>query len=135
MLERQAPPSWVTKRAECNLDLIFEALSQIVTRDVGEMNALPESKRNGYTYKVETNSDGVFPIIRVGKVSSAGEEVRAVFFQLKRDFIHTNASGNVHVRWDQEANACQLLINENRYEVWQVSQWVLGPLFFGSDDL
>ena len=38
MLEHGQPPNWVAERAKCRLALIFEALSQLVERDVAEFN-------------------------------------------------------------------------------------------------
>ena len=32
------PPNWVAERAECKIDLLYDALCQVVQRDVAEAN-------------------------------------------------------------------------------------------------
>ena len=127
-MENIQPPHWVKKRAECSLDLIYAALCQLVERDVEEMNALPESQRQSRTFRLEKNTDGDYPILRV--LPSEGDS--SVFFQRKRDVIYINGK-TVCVRWDNEIGSCRLALDDEQLEVWQVSQRALEPLFFGDD--
>ena len=33
--------------------------------------------------------------------------------------------------WDETTSSCQMYVNEDRYEIWQLSQKALGTFFFG----
>ena len=52
------PPNWVAERAECKIDLLYDALCQVVERDVAEANKLSPDLRGGFTYSVERNDEG-----------------------------------------------------------------------------
>ena len=44
MIEHREPPNWVLGRSECTLNMTFEALVQIVNRDVDEANKAIEEE-------------------------------------------------------------------------------------------
>ena len=138
MIHNQEPPNWVAERAKCNLELIFEAFCQVLDRDVNEVNALPERQRRGRRFQLDVNVDGTRPIAEVREVcSTSNPDTHSAFatFQRGDAAITIQASSLAHtvharVRWDERTRACKLYVQDDKYEVWELSQWVLGPLFF-----
>ena len=53
MMNYSQPPNWVKGQADCSLDLMFEALIQIVTRDVDEANRLYAEGRSKRRFRIE----------------------------------------------------------------------------------
>ena len=43
----------------------------------------------------------------------------------------TKTSYEVTPKWNEELGSCELFIGDDTFEVWQVSQKALSPLFFG----
>ena len=138
MIHNQEPPNWVVERAKCNLELIFDALCQVLERDVDAMNAVPERQRLGRQFQLEVNADGTRPIALVTQVHSTDSLVKQkayARFESRKTAISIQASSLSQlalalVRWDERARACKLYVGDDRYEVWELSQWVLGPIFF-----
>ena len=138
MIHNQEPPNWVAERAKCNLELVFDALCQVLARDVEAMNEVSERQRLGRQFQLEVNADGTRPLASVTQVQSTDRLVTQkayARFESRETAISIQASSLPQlafacVRWDERARACKLYIGENRYEVWELSQWVLGPMFF-----
>ena len=131
------PPNWVAERAKCRVDLLFEALCQVVERDVAEVNKLPSNLRGGFTFSVERNDDGMNSLLRVyrsteGDSASTAQAV-ATFTQLGTG-IHVLIAGKEAFmalpEWVDQPRSCLLSIDGTRYQVWELSQRILGPVFF-----
>ena len=131
------PPNWVAERAKCRVDLLFEALCQVVERDVAEVNKLPSNLRGGFTFSVERNDDGMNSLLRVyrsteGDSASTAQAV-ATFTQLGTG-IHVLIAGKEAFmalpEWVDQPRSCLLAIDGTRYQVWELSQRILGPVFF-----
>ena len=137
MLGHQPPPNWVAARADCKVDLLFEALCQIVKRDVSEVNKLSSDMRGGYIFDASLNGDGTKPLLRVYRASeTAPDDPRSVvtFEQTRWDIrIQSRRAkeGIVATPWVDEAGTCLLSVDGTRYRVWELSREVLSPLFFG----
>ena len=138
MIHHQEPPHWVVERAKCNLEMIFEALCQVLERDVNELNELPERQRHGRRFLLAVNMDGPRPIAQVKQEhESNNPDGQQVYARFERGdaAISIQASSLSHaeharVRWDEGARSCKLYVGDIKYEVWELSQWVLGPMFF-----
>ena len=139
MLHHQEPPHWVEERAKCNLELIFAALCQVLEHDVNEVNALPERQRYGQSFLFEVNVDGTMPMAQVNKeheTSNPDSQKAYATFRRSDRTITIQASSlpnnvvRAHVRWNAGARSCKLYLDETPYEVWELSQKVLGPMFF-----
>ena len=135
------PPNWVAERAECKIDLLYDALCQVVERDVAEANKLPPDLRGGFTYSVERTDEGTMPLLRVyrsreGKPAGPAQPV-ATFSQSQAS-IHVTAAGTggfpARPEWVDQTSSCFLSIGGTPYKVWELSQRVLGPLFFQEHD-
>ena len=134
------PPNWVAERAECKIDLLYDALCQVVERDVAEANKLSPDLRDGFTYSVERNDEGTMPLLRVyrsreGKPAGPAQPV-ATFSQSQASIHVTAKTGNFLARpeWVDQTRSCFLSIDGTPYKVWELSQRVLGPLFFQEHD-
>ena len=130
------PPNWVAERAECKIYLLYDALCQVVDRDVAEANKLPPDLRGGFTYSVERNDEGTMPLLRVhrsreGKPAGPAQSV-ATFAQSQASIHVTAKTGNFLAcpEWVDQTRSCFLSIDGTRYKAWELSQRVLGPLFF-----
>ena len=130
------PPNWIAERAECKIDLLYDALCQVVERDVAEANKLPPDLRGGFTYSVERNDEGTMPLLRVYRLREGNPAVPAqpvaTFSQSQASIRVTAETGNFLARpeWVDQTRSCFLSIDGTRYKVWELSQRVLGPLFF-----
>ena len=138
MLDHQQPPNWVAARAACKVDLLFEALCQVVNRDVAEVNKLSSDMRGGYMFAVGYNGDGTRPLLRVYRVAETSPNDRrsiATFEQKRWDIrIQSRKDKGVVVAtpWADEVGTCLLSVDGTRYRVWELSREVLAPLFFGT---
>ena len=127
------PPNWVAERAECKIDLLYDALCQVVERDVAEANKLPPDLRGGFTYSVERNDEGTMPLLRVYRSQEGASAEPVATFSQSQASIHVTAmTGNCLARpeWVEQSRSCFLSISGTRHQVWELSQRVLGPLFF-----
>lgn len=129
-LNHEEPPRWVLERARCNLALKFQALHDVVERDVEDANALPEMKAAGVRFDMETELGGTKPVFGVKRIDRKGEGPVLYFVRESRT-IRIADQFEVTVRWEASTAACRLLIEEKPYEIWEISQKVLAPLFFG----
>ena len=141
MLEHRPPPNWVAERAKCNLELTFDALCQIVKRDVGEMNKLSPKRRRGHTFEFDECAAGPEPVLRVRRFPEGepdSEDAHWVIFRQTINAIFVEpmiapkeTRYEVTPKWNAESGSCELFIGNDVLEVWQVSQRALSPLFFG----
>ena len=136
MMNHQSPPNWVKGRADCSLDLTFDALAQIVERDVKEANELPLNRHVGRSFRFETCDEGTRTMLRVEQTSPITGDIRPqVGFEKYSSYIMVNGGGvqfSVRPRWDEGAQRCRLFIRDDdrAYEVWEISQRALIKLFF-----
>ena len=132
MIEHKPPPNWVVGRADCNLDMTFEALHEIVKRDVAAFNGLYERKRQGRTFRVHDSTEDCRAEFKVEQEADA-EHPPHVLFTLEKTAIRINGGGVqffVRPLWDGER--CYLRRGgDANYEVWEISQAALENLFFG----
>lgn len=140
MLPNQTHPNWVTERAQCNLDFIFEALCQIIERDVTELNGLSEEQRKGRTFSLEVISDGKSPIANVTENANSNDDRKKAWARFEKSTVAiriqvfiprvTGDTAFARPEWNERALSCRLTMNGQQYKVWEISQIVLGPIFF-----
>ena len=138
MMKHTPPPEWVTGRANCRADLKFEALWQIVERDVAEFNNLPEEKRpDGRLFDFIENGEGVTPVLHVEQRGAGNPgSRRSVSFGLTNGSIRIKGVGSdftVTPKWAARERECRCYIDGKHQptELWDVSRLALEPLFFG----
>lgn len=140
LTSREEPKNWVKLRTECNLDLTFESLAQVVERDVAEINKLPTKHRRGYEFKFEQNCEGTRPLISVVRHDPGNpdeEQKKAVTFEKSIHSIRVHLaipgagrSFLVTPEWNADSASCLLKVNDEYMKVWQICQKALSPLFF-----
>ena len=135
MINHEQPPNWVAERAKCRIDVIFEALSQVVERDVAEFNKLPRDQRRGLTIEVVTNGEGTSPILQVYRRDEHGSQASVIFIQRPTAIEVQMTQGRqllLHTNWNNDRRTCLLTTHDNdmTYKVWELSQATLGPLLF-----
>ena len=115
----------------------FQALVQILDRDVEEFNGLPADKRRKRSFSIVSNGEGVHPIVRVEEENFEGPgNLPSVSFTMSDAAIRVNGGGvQFYVKpvWNPGLNACRLHINgrDTPHEAWEISQQALSNLFFG----
>ena len=120
-------PNWVRGRAECNLRMTFDALSQIIERDVAEANKVFGDRQ----FKYERSDEGIRPLMYVSEIGA--DEGVGVKFEISRTAIRINGAGvqfYIRPRWD--GDKCQMHVNgeSHAHELWEISQRALSHLFF-----
>ena len=135
-----AADRWVMDRARCSLDLVFDALIEIVERDVKDMNSLPATLRGSDKFWVEHNGDGLNKRLRVRRhpeQEPANYYVGAVTFVKSSTCIDVVIAPGDNFRvvpkWENSTSSCQLHVGEQQLKVWQISCKALSPLFFGAE--
>ena len=128
-------PNWVKARAECNLELTFEALFGIVERDVNEANDIDAF----VSYRLEIQR-GVFdPMISVTREDNGSFSGRVIFTQMAHEIRVCRESPmsagkenlfSVTAQWEEDNHRCRLFVDGSTLEVWELSRKALEPMFF-----
>lgn len=140
MLGIESSSNWVATRAECPVELLFDGLTQIVERDVAEVNKLPSGLRGGCIFSVKKNGECPAPLLGVYRrpEGDGGGGALIARFQRGRSAIRITASGMDSVvaipRWTSDDARCLLVVDGIEYQVWELSRSILEPLFFGDLD-
>ena len=135
-MNTQSPPNWVAERAKCNLDLTFEALFQIVQRDVEEANKLSAKRRRGFAFRLEQNGEGIHPLFSVRRFPEDDQDsndAKSVCFEKSINAIRISAQEDdmlAYPRWNKVSHSCKIFLKDQPHELWEISHIVLGPLFF-----
>ena len=130
----EPPVNWVAKRAACNPDLTFLSLLEVVQRDVEEINKVAADKRFGYCFKVEQNNQGMKPRFAVIREHPNYAGTQGVIFEkcltAIKVTLQDKSTFQVAPVWNGPASICELAIDGQVYEAWQVSERTLDRLFF-----
>ena len=128
--ENHASNNWVAARSKCNGKGALKILLDRMDYDVNEFNK--ESCNVDYRVESDNNKFSVIP--------EGGNDVLVergiVSFRLNTHKIHIkNSKGEVPSffvkwHWDAEAMTCYFCVNEERKELWEISQMALSPSFF-----
>jgi hypothetical protein len=119
--------NWVTERSSCSLPKVFQSLRSQVEEDVKTRNAL-RPKNSPYEFSVEeTGSD--FTVLFVAK-----DIRRSVTFSLAEHgiLVRSDKSDQMfEVKLNFTDNGeCQLSVNDQRRDSWQVRRMALEELLF-----
>ena len=125
MLEPSEHVDWVDRRNRCDSESISLVLLQRVREDVERAN---RSRSNGKALAVIGTSER-FEVSAEDKFDG-----RSVCFCRSKDRIDFMPSGKskriVTWMWQMNDADCQLLLDGNKAELWQISQAALYDLFF-----
>ena len=138
-LDKEAPHDWISEIAGCDLDLSFNALYQVLKRDVEIANGLPAKKRRNFKFKLEHNGEGTSPVIRITRYVEdpiTRTDENTVEFDMYENAIRldcaslNNGFTMIYPKWDNETSSCKLYINDKHMKVWEISRLALQPLIF-----
>ena len=128
------PPNWVKAQSQCNVALTFEALTQILRRDVEEANKLEGFMRKNRKFRIDENSEGTKPMVSVKSYGEKEEDYKGVVFTMDHPSICVVGLGDTfYVRpvWNPDIGECEFCIQESPVKLWKVSERALSRLFFG----
>ena len=132
----QPPQNWVLDRAQCTLDLTFDAFAEIVERDVNQMNSLSADQRQNLQFRVERNDGGLnqkFQVQRFLEGQPGNQYGTGVTFVKLRSSIEVSLpekTFQVVPMWSDKESSCILYVDNKRFETWQISQIALSSFFF-----
>lgn len=118
---------WVTARANCSMAEMFFRLRKEIVRDVATRNRLPPPGTRDYSFRIleaEGDRDDEFTIIREG----GGVQARSVRIAYTATEI-TIGDVRANVTLNREGT-CQLVVDGQELESWQVRRLALERLFF-----
>ena len=139
-LDKEAPHDWISEIAGCDLDLTFNALFDVLKRDIEIANKLPPKKRRYFTFKLERNGEGITPTIRITRQVKSPLETNpenVAEFDLYGNAVRLESPllkerlTKIYPRWDNETSSCKLYINDKHVKVWEISRLALQPVIFG----
>ena len=140
MMVHKSPPNWVEERSKCDIDSKFDALCEIVQRDVEEMNKLSSEIRRRYKFSYKFEADGISPklfVVRIPEDGGSTGRAQVIFEKIAQNqAIRTHFHNRERrallffPRWVQKNRKCLFYCDDKYFEVWEISQKVLEPLFF-----
>ena len=132
-------PNWVHERARCNRAGMFEALKQRVQEDVSEINRLPSVRRKRHTFDVIREPgypDTSFSVYWHKEENTNARSAGRVVFEKNTASLSFQRPHEEKIliapRWNEAETRCDLLIDNNKFELWEISQMALCEFFFGT---
>ena len=128
---------WVLRCARCNVNYMFAQLQERVEQDVSYVNSISDAKKNISSFRVEKEHGERFVVILDTDNTRVLKEI--VVFENNSGIIgvehlqqgnKTLQQFNVDWKWNEKECKCELFIDDEPHEVWQVSQKALLPIFF-----
>ena len=127
---------WVLRRARCNVDDIFAQLRERVEQDVVNMNSISNAKNNISSFQFIEEDKERFVVER--DIADPHSNKEGVVFKSNLDTItvehwlgrNVPQKFSVGCKWNEQECRCELVIDDEPHEVWQVSQKALLPIFF-----
>jgi hypothetical protein len=116
---------WVTERAGCTVNSVFESLYAEIKRDVELINGKRKQQ-----FGVNRN-DGIITVFQENS-----SPPRSVAFGISGVFIFSQDSGGAHKRIEatltlNDQGKCRLKVGDLERERWQFRKDALEDLFFG----
>ena len=129
------PQNWVAERARCTLASKFEELVEAVRTDVEEINRQVSSVRHGQLFSVEEMEHCT--CVRRSPERNPRDTSGSVHFTLSRKAITVHLPGelafDVLPKWNETHLRCELFIDDELHDLWQISQKALGDFFFDGE--
>ena len=145
-IQDKAPVNWVSRRASCTIDDVFQALLRRVEQDVTEIDRIRNDSEVWTIDRITSASeiytrDGESPHVKdldlyeftVKGPTELGHTPKAQFLKEGHFIRVSNTTKNEFVivpKWDHEATECRLVVDDKSLDLWQISQRALYPLFF-----
>ena len=121
------------RRATCTTLEIFEILRKQFDDDTKAMNSYSREIRRDYCFRIL----GVAPIVAVSRKSRTNapeKKEESIMMSIRGDRIAIKPfkmpEFEVCHKWDDKTATCSLYVDDEQFEVWQISQMTLMDLFF-----
>ena len=119
--------NWVTERSNCSLPKVFQTLRAQVEEDVKTRNA-QRPKNSPYEFSVQTNGTNFSVILAAGDLHSS-----VIFTLAEHAILVRGGEGNqmldITLNFTPEGH-CQLTVNDQPRDFWQVRRLALEDLLF-----
>ena len=133
--EKKAP-NWVANQAGCTIEGAFEELMKRVRYDVDQANLRP-SVTKGRKFNTDSSKEWSLKVYAFNGSPSNHEKGRILFFKNSKTIAFQKGENGdtVHIipRWCDEKNKCDYMIENEPFEIWEISKMALCELFFGED--
>ncbi|MCY4389078.1 MAG: hypothetical protein OXC18_18450 [Desulfurellaceae bacterium] len=153
-MQLEDTPNWVEKRVQCRMKNIFAELAKIVQRDVEEMNKqvdrvakeeIPGREMRLCPFVLDQEQLPTTVLVRTSTNRYLYQNLAVAFeFDLNKDSIHVevpkvengqqtgweNLFTIETLQWHAKQQTYLPCIDGEPYQIWEVSQKALGPLFF-----
>ena len=128
-------PNWIKARAECTLDLSFQALSEIAKNDVEMAKSINAITQEKYSFHFQRETQGEVPTFEVTRILYGKPERVVRFKQYEHriscsSFLGEEYAFDITAVWDEQNSCCELLIKDAPHQAWQVIRKALEPMFF-----
>lgn len=145
-MDKENNSQWIINRVACNLNALFQKLSEIVKENVEVANSLEDVDRSHYSFTFQKFQDRSHPTFMVQRHRDAGGHLPinglSVAFAKTPEGIlvgcprHPDYPSEEFVAvpvWDMKEQACFLYVNgekEKKYQLKEISELALWYLFF-----
>lgn len=138
--------SWITARAQCTADRVFDTFLEVVQENVDVAHALEAYDRGSYRFRCEKRygDHGKQFLVQRYRVPESGQvEVNgyAVTFTKTREGLHVrcphhpdypNEEFTATLIWLPDTQLCRFRLDQREYTLPQLSEHALWHLFFNT---
>ena len=133
--EEDRQKKWVELRAACTRQGVFDQLVDVIKCDIKRFNALDAEKRRHAMFDHERKDRTTIAIgIKTSRSVLCGKDDDYVWLKATATVIEVYRkkalSFEIDHRWNEETLTCDLLIGDECYSIWQISQKAIGDLLF-----
>ncbi len=133
--EERRQQNWVALRAKCTRQGVFDRLSDVIKCDVNKFNDLASEKRGNAIFGHTRKDRGTIGVgIKTSRGVLYGEDADYVWLKITATSIEVYRKDalafEVEQCWNDQTLDCDLLINDQCYSIWQISQKAIGDLLF-----
>ena len=126
--------NWVKARSQCTIEYWFEKLVSIIENDVKKFNNLPEEKKkNVGRFDCKRTNKSELSICEYDEVHHDQSE-DTISIQKNTNCIYAFRNENtiykLEPQWNPKTMTCDLLVNGESYELWELSQLAVGDFLF-----
>lgn len=126
---------WVELRAACTRQGVFDQIVDVIKSDIKRFNALDAEKRGSLTFDHDRKDRTTIGIgLKANRGVLCGKEDDYVWLKVTATSIEVYRKDALAFetdhRWNEKTLTCDLLIGDECYSIWQISQKAIGDLLF-----
>lgn len=136
--EEERQRNWVELRAACDRQGVFDQLVEVIRCDLKRFNALDPEKRRSATFgHARRDRETVGIGLKTSREVLLGKDDDYVWLKSTAVAIKVYRKDvlvfEVEHTWNEKTLSCDLLIGDEVYSIWQISQKAIGDLLFNSE--